>query len=476
MSYDVVIIGGGIVGCAIARELMRYQVRALLLEKEIEVGFGASKANTGIIHGGHHASPGTLKGRLEWAGNQMWDELHDDLHFSFRRVGELTIALAEDQMPTLEKLLRQGQEKGMTGLEIWRREQILQEEPNLNPEVVAGLYCPTTGVINAYEACFALIENARLNGLEIRTENLVEGLATDGQVWTVTTPKGEVQTRFVINAAGLYSDHVAELAGVRNFTIYPRKGEEYLLDKRLKGLVKRPIFPVPTPVSKGILVTPTYDGTIMVGPTADAVEDKTDTTTSMAGAEQVFASVQQVVPGISEKDCIAQFAGLRSPADGEDFIIGPTAKRGFINVAGIQSPGLTASPYIAKMVMEILRDEGLALEPKANFTPTIPPPVHFATLPTEAQMELVERDHRYGHIVCRCEYVTEGEVLDAIARGAACLDGLKFRTRVGMGRCQGGFCTWRCMQLLAQELKRPMTQITKRGGNSWILCERNEEV
>ena len=263
------------------------------------------------------------------------------------------------------------------------------------------------------------------------------------------------------------------MAGVRTFTIHPRKGEEYLLDKRLQGFVKRVIFPCPTPVSKGILVIPTFDGTIMVGPTAEDVEDKTDLTTSTAGAEAVFAQVSRLAPGISPRDCIAEFAGLRAAADGDDFIIGPTAKKGFINVAGIQSPGLTAAPAIAEMIVEILRDEGLALAANDAFEPTLPNLVHFAALSTDEQIALAAADRRYGRLACRCEWVTEGEVVAAIGRGARSLDGIKFRTRAGMGRCQGGFCTARCMQLLAGERSTPMTAVTKRGGDSWLVLDRS---
>jgi glycerol-3-phosphate dehydrogenase len=476
MRYDVIIIGGGVVGCAIGRELMRYQVTALLLEKQPEVGFGTSKANSGIIHGGQHASPSTLKGQLEWAGNQRWDSLCDELGFGFTRCGELTIALHEDQRPVLHKLLDQGRKKGVPGLEIWEREQILTQEPNLTTDVVAALYAPTTGVVNPYEACFALIESAHFNGLEVQTNAPVSGLQSFENGWLVQTPVGQFHSRYVINAAGLYADTIAEMAGVATFKIHPRKGEEYLLDKRISGIVKHVIFPCPTPVSKGILVIPTYDGTIMVGPTADPVDSKEDFTTSSAGAEEIFTAVKAIVPGISERDCIAEFAGLRAVADGEDFIIGPTPKRGFINVAGIQSPGLTASPAIAEHVVQILQDEGLAMAEKRSFVSNIPKPIHFAALSTAEQVKLAAHKDRYRRIVCRCEMVTEGEVVDAIERGSHTLDGLKFRTRAGMGRCQGGFCTWRCLELLSQELQLPITAITKRGGDSWIVCPPCEEV
>jgi glycerol-3-phosphate dehydrogenase len=268
---------------------------------------------------------------------------------------------------------------------------------------------------------------------------------------------------------------VAALAGVRTFTLHPRKGEEYLLDKRLRGLVKHVLFPCPTPVSKGILVIPTFDGTLMVGPTAQDTADKTELATTFAGSEEIFAAVNRLVPGISARDCIAEFAGLRAVAAGEDFVIGPTAKRGFINVAGIQSPGLTAAPAIAGMVAEILRDEGLPLALKDNFVATLPKPIHFASLSTPEQMALAAQDRRFGRLVCRCETVTEGEVVAAIGHGARTLDGIKLRTRAGMGRCQGGFCTARCMEILARTLAIPMTAVTKRGGHSWIVTERSEQ-
>lgn len=476
MRYDVAIIGGGVVGCAIARELTRYQLQVMLLEKESDVGFATSKSNSGIIHAGHHTSPNTLKGRLEWAGNPLWDELCADLGFGFKRIGELTVALNADQIPVLEKLQQQGVEKGVPGIRIWDQERVRREEPNLSTEFVAALYAPTAGVVNPYEVCFKLAKSARLNGADMRLSSPVRAIDPSDDGFLIHVNHEAIQARFVINAAGLYADRIAEMVGARTFTLHPRKGEEYLLDKRLTGFVKHIIFPCPTPVSKGILITPTFDGTIMVGPTAHDIDDKTDLTTTLAGGDEVFESVRQLAPGISERDCIAEFAGLRAVADSEDFIIGPTARKGFINVAGIQSPGLTASPAIARLVTELLRDEGLQLIPNEGFIPTLPEPVHFAALPTEEQIRLSAADPRYGHIICRCEQVSEREILEAIEDGARTLDGLKFRTRAGMGRCQGGFCTWRCMELLARSLGVPMTAVTKRGGDSWIVCDRPERM
>ncbi|HHY58055.1 MAG TPA: NAD(P)/FAD-dependent oxidoreductase [Chloroflexi bacterium] len=473
MVYDVLIIGGGIVGCAIARELTRYRLRVALCEREVEVGFGTTKANSGIIHGGHHAAPDTLKGRLEWEGNQLWDELAQELHFGFRRVGELTVARHATELSALDKLLHHASVKGVPGVEYWPPERIWQAEPALSSVIIGGVFAPTTAVVNPYEACYALAESAVRNGLELLTGFPVTRLHQREDGWEIVTPSVRLTSRFVINAAGLYADEIAALAGVRTFTIQPRKGEEYLLDKRLQGLVKHVIFPCPSPVSKGILIIPTYDGALMVGPTAEETPDRSDLRTSGQGAQAIFAAVAQLVDGISEKDVIAQFAGLRAPATGEDFIIGPTAQRGFLNAAGIQSPGLTAAPAIARLMVNLLCDEGLSLTPRDDFVATLPRPVHFASMGTQEQIALTLRDPRYRRIVCRCEYVTEGEVLDAIARGASTLDGVKFRTRAGMGRCQGGFCTIRCMELLAKARGLALTDVTKRGPGSWLACRRD---
>ncbi len=468
------IIGAGVVGCAIAHELSRTPLRVTLVEQATEVGFGTSKANSGIIHGGHHASPDTLKGRLEWAGNQLWDGLCAELGFGFARVGELTVALGEEDEPALERLLRHAEEKDVPGVERWTREQVLVAEPALNPELVGAVHAPTTGVINPYEACFGLAESAVAGGVEVQTDCPVIGLRPlpgDDAGWVVTTAKGTIAARVVVNAAGVGAGVVARMAGVEGVHIRPRKGEEYLLDKRLAGLVHRVIYPCPSPTSKGTLVIPTYDGTIMIGPTADLVDDPEDLTTSAAGADRILAAARRLVPGISERDVIAQFAGLRAVLDDEDFLIGPTEAPGFFNVAGIQSPGLTAAPAIARYVAELLGDAGLDVEP-VRAAERVAPPVRFAHLSDLEQQTLAADEPAHRRILCRCELVTEGEIREAVHRGARTLDGLKFRTRVGMGRCQGGFCTDRCMAVLADETGLAFTAVTKRGGGSWLVLER----
>jgi glycerol-3-phosphate dehydrogenase len=469
--FDVAIIGAGVVGCSIFRELTRYRVRSVLLEGAPEVGFGVSKSNSGIIHAGHQSAPNQLKGKFDVRGNALFDALADELHFGFRRSGGLVIAQSAAELAGLEALKQQGEAKGVPGLELWKAARLQQEEPNLSPTLAGALYSPTTGVINPYEFCFALVENAAANGGALRVDAPVSAIVKTAGGFSLQTPGGAVEARFVLNCAGLFADHVAALVGLRDFSIQPRRGEEYLLDKRLEGLVRRVVYPLPTATTKGVLIIPTYDGTLMVGPTADNQDDRYDVSTTPQGAAQVFGFVRRICPAIGERDTIAEFAGLRAIASGDDFIIGPTAVPGFINVAGIQSPGLTAAPAIAEHVCNLLRAEGLRLEPNPGFQPRLPVPVRFAQLGPEAQRAAIQRNRAYARVVCRCELVTEGEIDDAIARGARTLDGLKFRTRAGMGRCQGGFCAARCMDLLARRLGLPFTAITKRGGDSWLVME-----
>jgi glycerol-3-phosphate dehydrogenase len=474
MSDDILIIGGGVVGCAVAYELSRYSLTVSLVERAVDVGFGTSKANSGIIHGGHHSKTGTLRGTLEWEGNQRWGPLVEALHISFRRPGELVIALDETDEAVLEHLLAQGRERGVAGLERWSAERLRREESAVTEQARSALHAPTTGVISPYEACFALAACAHQNGVRFLLGQAVTGLSREDGEWVVETDAGRRRALFVINAAGLYADRIAEMAGARTFSIHPRKGEEYLLDRRVAGLVRRVIFPCPSPTTKGILIIPTADGTIMIGPTAHTVGSGEDLDTSASGAAEIFAGARRLVPGVSERDIIAEFAGLRAAADGEDFIIGPTGVPGFLNAAGIQSPGLTAAPAIATLLVRVLADEGVALQPKTTFVSTRPAPLRWASRTFDEQRQLADADPACARIVCRCEIVSEREVLDAIADGGTTLDGIKLRSRAGMGRCQGGFCTWRCLELLAQATGQPMTELTKRGGGSWLVCQRVE--
>ncbi len=467
--YDVAIIGGGVVGCCIARALSRYAVKTVLLEKEAEVGFGTTKANSGIIHPGYHEPLSTLKGRLVVRGNFLFDQLHSELGFGFKRIGELLVAKSPEELPALDRFEQLAHEKQVP-IERWDQAKLQREEPNLSHNLVAALYAPTGGVIDPYEFAFALCESAQKNGVEFKTECPVTALKDCGDKIAIDTPEGTIEARYVLNCAGLFADRVAEMLGLHDFTIHPRKGEEYMLDSGLKGLVTRLVFPLPTPTSKGTLIIPTFDGTIMVGPTAEDTEDREDLTTTPEGAAQVFKLVRELCPSISDRSVISEFAGLRAVSDTNDFIIGPTAVRGFFNVAGIQSPGLTSSPAIAEYVLDLLGKAGLSLVEKDDFDPFIEPPARFSKQSVERQKQLVAEDPLFGRMVCRCEMITEAEIHRAIDHGARTLDGVKFRTRAGMGRCQGGFCTTRVMEILSSRLNLPFEKLTKRGGGSWIVA------
>ena len=472
---DVAIVGGGVIGCAIARELCRYDLKIVVVESCAEVGFGTTKTNSGIIHAGHHSPPDSLKGRLSVRGNALYDELYDELDFGFRRIGELVVARSKDDLPVLEELKAQGEIKGVPGLEIWDKARLRREEPNLSHRLLGALYAPSAGVINPYEFAFALIENAVENGVELEVDRPVQGIEQVDGGLRLKTPRGDIDARFVLNCAGVFSDTIAQMLGLDDFSIHPRKGEEYMLDKRLQGLVRRLIFPAPTPISKGTLIIPTFDGTLMVGPTAQDTDDRYDLATTEQGSQKVFDFVSAICPAITARDTITEFAGLRAVSSTNDFIIGPTAVKGFINVAGIQSPGLTAAPAIAEFVREILAEEGLALSARDDYQPRSHKRPRFATADLETRRKLIAEDSRFAKIVCRCEMVTEAEIHDAVDHGARTLDGIKFRNRAGMGRCQGGFCTSRCMEILAARHGIPLHEVTKRGGDSWIVIEMQNE-
>jgi glycerol-3-phosphate dehydrogenase len=467
--YDVAIIGGGVTGCAIARELSQYRLRIVIVEKYEEVGFGTTKTNSGIIHAGHHSPPDTLKGKLVVRGNRLYDKLCKELNFGFRRIGELVVARRESEIPELERLKKQGEIKGVPGLEMWDRERLRIAEPNLSGTLVAALHAPSAGVINPYELANALSENAIENGVELKVNRAVEKIDAGADFLEVHTSPETIKARFVVNCAGVYADRIAEMAGLRDFTIHPRKGEEYMLDKRLKGLVQRLIFPIPKKNTKGILIIPTFDGTIMVGPTAQDTEEREDVSTTYEGSEEVFGFVSRICPSITERDTITEFAGLRAVSNTNDFIIGPTRVKGFINAAGIQSPGLTCAPAVALYVRDVLKSEGLILKKKENFIRRLSGPPRFASLSDERQKRLIDKNRLFAKVVCRCELVTEAEIHSAIDHGARTLDGIKFRSRAGMGRCQGGFCAPRCMGILSKRLDKPFEAITKRGGDSWVV-------
>ena len=471
--YDVVIIGAGVVGSSIARELSKYKLKTAVLEKEAEPAFGVSKSNSGIIHPGTQNPVGSLKGKLCVQGNSLIRKISKELGIDFKEVGELIVGFDQSRIPELEKIKMDAESLGVKGLRIVDRKWLSVNEPNLSCNVQAALYAPTAGIISPYRLVYDLLENAVRNGVELHVLSEVTGIRyTGANNFEVITSNKTFNTRYVINCAGLSADDISAMVNVTDFRISPRKGEEYLLDKKKSNLINRLIFPLPAQNSKGILVIKTADGNPMVGPTAIDIEDKTDMDTSDEGLNEVFSSVKKMVPSIDKSDIIAYFAGLR-PVAGKDFIIRyEKTVPGFINVAGIQSPGLTAAPAIAVMVSEILRDAGLRMNKKPVFHRHRKKTIHLFSVPLEKTRKLIRKNKEYGDIVCRCELVSVKEIRDAIKRGATTLDGIKFRTRAQAGRCHGSFCTARIMKMLSAETNKKITEITKRGkGSELVIAE-----
>ena len=472
--YDVAVIGAGCCGTSIARKLSAYEISVVLLEKCVDVGFGVTKANSGIIHAGFHHPITSLKARLEIRGNLMFDQLHYELGFPFKRVGILVVAFSVEEMKTIEHLYIQGVANGVPRMEICGRERILSLEPQLNPDVVGGLYAPTGGIIEPYRYVFTLVESAQKNGVEVKTQFTVEHGTREKDYWIIKSKEGdEVKARYVVNSAGLFADEVSKAFEAEDYEIIPRKGEEFLLQRNARGLPNHVIFPVPGAHTKGILVIPTVEGTLMVGPTAIETNDKNDVDTTSQNLETVFMQATYMVPAISRREIITSFAGLRPTMKGNDFYIESSKKQPhFIHVAGIQSPGLTASPAIGEYVKDILKQEGLKLVEKKDFDPFLPHPIKVRELSFEQLEQMVEKDPLYGNIVCRCENVSEAEIVEAISKGHTTLDGIKFYTRAGMGRCQGAFCSYKILKIISRETGIPIEKITKRGGNSWIVYQR----
>ncbi len=469
--YDVAIVGAGVTGASIARRLSAYACRTVLLEKESDISFGVSKANSGIIHGGFHHPLSTLKARLEVMGNIMYGRLQKELHFPFKRCGILVVALSLEEMKSLEKLYAQGIENNVIGLELCNRDRIRALEPKLNPDVVGGLHAPTGGVVEPYRLVFSLIESARKNGVDLRTCFQVARAEKKRDHFVVHSEQGEsLKVRYVVNAAGLYADEVSRIFSAEGFHILPRKGEEFLLDRNAAGLPGKVIFPVPSSVSKGILVIPTVEGTCMVGPTAAEQEDKENLATSREDFMTIFSAARRLIPAISERDIITSFAGLRPAMEGDDFYIDISRKQpALIQAAGIQSPGLTAAPAIGEHVKDLLKKAGLTLTERADYDPFIEEVPRLRELSLHEADALMRRDPAYGEIVCRCESVSEAEIVAAIRRGHTTMDGIKFYTRAQMGRCQGGFCSYKIMKILERETGMSVEQISKRGGASSLV-------
>lgn len=478
MVYDIVIIGAGVSGALIAHSLSAYALRLAVVDRNAEPAEGTSAANSGIVHAGYDAAPGSLKARLGVRGNAAMEQLCAKLDVPFRRIGSLVLALDEEDMQELRHLYDCGVQNGVPELALIGADEARAMEPSVVPSVCGALYAPTAGIVCPYELTTAALEVACAEGTDYLREFAVCGIARSGGVFTLTAADGRtIMARTVVNAAGLYADRIAAMAGDDSFTIKPRKGEYILFEKSLGTLVRHVIFQTPKHGSKGVLVSPTVDGNLFVGPNAHETQAREDVSTTPAGLEEIAGCARLSVDGIDLRRAITNFAGLRATPSTGDFVIGEPVP-GFINVAGIELPGLSASPAIAEYVMQLLRTSGVRLTPKTGWTGARPPIVRFRELSFAERQSLVQAQPDFGRMVCRCETVTEAEIRAAIRRpaGARTVDGIKRRTRSGMGRCQGGFCSPRVMELLAEELGIPLEQVTKSGGASRILIGKLREV
>lgn len=469
--YDIAVIGAGVTGCAVARYLSRYSASVCVLERDEDVCCGTSKANSGIVHAGYDAEHGSLMSQMNLRGSRMMESLSKELDFSYSRNGSLVLCLHEEDMPRLRRLYENGMENGVEGLELVEGKRLRELEPNVSKNTVAAIWAPTGAIVCPFGLTIAFAENAAANGVEFRFDTEVTGITRTGEGWTVQTNKGVVDARCVVNAAGVYADLFHNMVSAKKIHITPRRGDYCLLDKTAGGFVTHTLFQLSTNKGKGVLLSPTVHGNIIVGPTAIDIEDREGVNTTAEGIDELISKAGQLAENIPMRQVITSFAGLRAHEDGHEFIIGEAEDApGFFDCAGIESPGLSSSPAIGEYVSDLLRDK-LGLEPNRSFEPGRKGVLDPKTLTKEERSELVHRDPAYGRMICRCEGVSEGEIVDAIHRtpGARSLDGVKRRTRAGSGRCQSGFCSPRVIEILARELGVDQSEITKSGGGSFLI-------
>ena len=475
--YDVVIIGAGVTGAAVAWKLAEYDIKTCILEKCSDVCEGTSKANSAIIHAGYDAEPGSLKAKLNVRGNEMMDELCEDLDIPFKRIGSLVVCIYKDALPGLKELCERGEKNGVKGLKLLSREEAFLTEPNLSDETQGALFAPSAGIICPFELNIAMAEIASMNGVEFKLNTEVQDIKKDSDGnFRIFTNNGEYKARYVVNAAGVYADVIHNMVSSKKMHITQRRGDYCLLDKQAGAHVNHVIFPQPTELGKGVLVAPTVHGNLIVGPTAIETEDKEGTATTAQGISELTQKAGNHVKNIPMNKVITSFAGLRAHEDNNDFIIEEVSDvPGFIDCAGIESPGLTSCPAIGEMVCDILKNL-TDLKKKENIITKRKGVRRTEGLSTEEMNALIKENPAYGNVICRCESITEGEIIDAIHRplGARTLDGIKRRTRAGMGRCQAGFCMPRTMEILARELGLSYEDITKSGGDSNIVAARTK--
>lgn len=476
--YDVAIIGAGVIGTFIARELSRYELKTIIIEKDNDISNSTTKANSGIIHSGYDARVGTNMGKFNSLSNPMFDKICDELDVPFKRIGSLVIAFSDDEMRRIKDLYDNGIALGIPNIEIIDGKKVKEMEPNLSYEVIGALYAPTAGIISPWELAIALAENAMDNGTELLLNSEVTDIRKANIGYKIYTVDKEIEAKYVINCAGVYADKINNMISEQTLEIKPRRGQYYLLDKSAGSLVNSVIFQCPTQFGKGVLITPTVHGNLLVGPDSEEIEDKEGTETTLERMKFVKESALKACKKIPFNDVITSFSGLRAEGNTGDFIVEEARDlKGFINVAGIKSPGLSASPAIAEHVVEIIKGNERDLKEKSDFNPKRRDVIRFYELNNEDKKEIIKKNPRYGRIICRCENITEGEIVDIINRnaGATTIDGVKRRARPGMGRCQGGFCGPRVMEILARELGKDISYIEKDKKNSYIITGKTKE-
>ena len=475
--YDIIFIGAGVTGSSVARELSRYNANICVLEKGEDVCTGTSKANSAIVHAGFDAAEGSMMAKMNVRGNEMMTQLAEDLDIPFKRNGAMVVCIHKEALDGLKTLYDRGIANGVKELRILNREEALEMEPNLSENVQGALYAPTSGIICPFILNIAMAENAAENGVEFRFNTQVEDIKADADgIWHLRTNNGEYTAKYVINAAGVHADIIHNMVSENKIHITPRRGDYCLLDKEVGGHVKHTIFPQPTNLGKGVLVSPTVHGNLIVGPTAVDIEDKEGNNTTAAGINDLIAKAGAHVRDLPLRKVITSFAGLRAHEAHHEFIIKEVEDAPhFIDCAGIESPGLTSAPAIGEYVGQMMKEK-MELTEKENWISKRKGILNPQELSFEDRAELIKEKPAYGNIICRCESISEGEILDAIHRplGARSLDGVKRRTRAGMGRCQAGFCSPRVMEILNRELGIPMEEITKSGGRSNIVLERTK--
>lgn len=476
MIYDVVIVGAGVIGGMLARELSKYKLSVCVLEKENDVAMGASKANSGIVHGGYDPVLGTLKAKLNSQGVELLFEAAKQLHVPCKRNGSMVCAFSAEEEPLLEELYQQGQENGIPGLAIISGDKAREIEPNLSAAVTKVLHVTNAGIICPYELTIAAIGNAMDNGAVLCRNFEVSCISREDDLFTVSASSGvQVQGKYLVNCAGGYSDKIAQMAGDECFTVIPRAGEYMLLDKAEGSRVSHTLFQCPTEAGKGILVSPTVDGNLLVGPTAVKVETPESNDTTPKGLADVERLAAKSVPSVNFRQVITSFTGVRASEKSGEFILKASEKvPGLVHAGAIDSPGLTCCVSIARYLIDILKDQGLSLAEKQEWSGTRQDPHEFRKMNDDEKNAYIQQHPEFGKIVCRCETVSEGEILQAIRNNppAMDVDGVKRRTRSGMGRCQGGFCGPYVMELLSRELNTPLENITKNGGGSRMVLER----